>query len=58
LFHKRFVLGDAGRRFAASMISMICGWIVGSPPESWSKSASPSEAHSASIIFSISASGR
>ena len=47
-----------GRRFAAAMISRICGWIVGSPPEICSRSGSPSDATSASIMRSISASGR
>ena len=34
-----------GRRRAAAMISRICGWMVGSPPEICTRSGSPSLAH-------------
>ncbi len=40
------------RAFAALSISRICGWIDGSPPDSWTASGSPSAATNASSIDS------
>ena len=44
-----------GRRRAAAMISRICGWMVGSPPEICTRSGSPSLATRASNMRSTSA---
>jgi len=41
-----------GRDWAASMNSRICRWMVGSPPENITTSASPSEATNTSSIRS------
>src|SRR3569623_1864865 len=37
-----------GRALTESRISKNCGWIVGSPPDSWTRSGSPSLSTSAS----------
>jgi hypothetical protein len=40
------------RALAAASMSRICGWIDGSPPESWTASGRPSAATNASSIDS------
>ena len=46
------------RSLAACTNSMICGWIVGSPPENWTTSGLPSVRTKSSSISSTSSSVR